>query len=118
MTLAEGKLTHPSEAEAREAFATLSSIINAGSRAGSDLLADLIMHEHPTLSGYFARATALGIMRRSVREEDFKAFDSWEGDCELSDPLSTDTPRHPMHDGRHSCRLVVGAMLMAQGGVL
>ena len=108
------EFTQPREAEAREAFKTLSSVINAGSRAGSDLLADLVMHEHPTLSGYMARAVALGIMRRSVREEDFTAFQPFGTPC-------TDTPSleaHPIHDGRHSCRLVVGAMYLAQGGVL
>lgn len=111
------KYRHPQEAEARAAFASLSSVINAGSSAGSDLLAELIMHEHPTLAGYIARAVGLGIMRRSVREEEFRAYDSWEFDCREK-PFTADNPPHPEHDGRHSCGLVVGAMLMAQGGVL
>jgi hypothetical protein len=95
------------------AFKVVSDAINGGYGDAKDMLANLVANEHPTLSGQFAKAVALGIMRRSVRDETFRPFDSWDRDCQLY-PMSAENPPHPDHDGRHSCKLVIGSMLAAQ----
>lgn len=104
-------------AQARDAFKVLSDIINGGSSEGVDIIATLVANEHPTLSGQFVKAGALGIMRRSVRDLSFRPFDSWEVDCREK-PMSADNPPHPEHDGRHTCHLVIGSMLAAQQALI
>lgn len=96
----------------KDAYRVLHNAINGSRIDARNILANLVADEHPTLSGQFGKAVALGIMRRSVREE-FRPFDSWEHDCREK-PFTADNPPHPEHDGRHSCQLVIGAMLMAQ----
>lgn len=98
------------ERKVEEAFDTLISAINGG--LGKSSLANLVARQHPTLSGQLAKFVALGIMRRSTRNENFRAFDSWEMDCRVK-PFTADNPPHPDHDGRHDCQTVIGAMLMA-----
>ena len=95
------------------AFEAISKAVNGGYGDGGDMLANLIANEHPTLSGIIAKSVALGIMRRAVRDLEFKPFGQWDRDCQLY-PMSADNPPHPDHDGRHSCKLVIGSMLAAQ----
>lgn len=102
------------QAKVETAYKAISDAINGGGYGDAkDMLANLVANEHPTLSGQLAKAVALGIMRRSVRDETFRAFDTWERDCTVK-PVSADNPPHPDHDGRHSCVLVIGSMLAAQ----
>ena len=110
--LSQARIRAEREQKAQDAFKALSDIINGGSTEGVDIIANLVANDHPTLSGQFAKAAALGVMRRAVRDEAFRPFDSWEFDCREK-PFSADNPPHPEHDGRHTCQTVIGAMLLA-----
>ena len=101
------------EEKVKAAFKVISDAINGGWGDAKDFLAIEVANEHPTLSGQLAKAVATGIMRRSVRDPEWKNGMGWERDC-TERPVSVENPPHPDHDGRHSCQLVIGSMLAAQ----
>jgi hypothetical protein len=102
--------------DVQHGFETISHVIKGGHNA-VNALADVVSNEHPTLSGQFAKATAIGIVRRATYNPEWKPFDTWERDCTeetYTAPDTTPIPKHPEHDRRHSCALIAGAVLMAQ----
>lgn len=101
--------------EATEALTSVIRAINGGSSEATAALAESVANEHPTLSGQLGKAIAIGLVRRATYNPDWRPFDPWERDCPLTSPLGTsEHPKHPEHDGRHSCALIAGAVLMAQ----
>lgn len=102
---------------ANDAVAALSDAING--RTNADALANALMHEHPTLLGQIAKAVGIGVMRRTVRDETWRPFDTTVGGperiraCSLP-AIGINNTQHPEHDGRLDCATVIGADLMAR----
>lgn len=114
--------TAETQTKVETAFEAISRAINGGYGDAKDMLALEVGNEHPTLSGQIAKAVAVGIMRRAVRDPEWKAFDTYDQFCTVPQPTNlifgdgtgVTMPRHAAHDGRHSCELVIGAELMAR----
>lgn len=104
--------------DAVTALETVIRAINGGSTEAVRALAAAVADEHPTLSGQLGKAVAIGLVRRATYNPDWTPFQSWEGpDCDEQEGLSAElgvAPAHPAHDGRHSCWLIAGAVMMAR----
>lgn len=106
---------YEAEQQAKIDMDTLSHRVNGMSHVYIDAYANALANEHPTLSGQMAKAFAIGIVRRAVRDEAWKPWDTWERTCPIERTgMRSELTEHPDHDGRHSCELVAGAVLMAR----
>src|SRR4029079_4494000 len=102
-----------------EAFETISRAINGGWGDAKGMLSNEVANEHPTLAGQLAKAVAIGIVRRAVRDPKWKPFDGFDQLCHIPrnsnyNAFSMESWVHPDHDGRIDCSTVVGAILMAR----
>lgn len=108
---------------AEKAVDALSREVNSFSN-GWDDLGTAFANIHPTLLGQIAKAVAVGVMRRTVRDPEWKPFDRVK-DAMLCDEGQTSfrfgteatlvsMPAHAVHDGRLNCTTVIGAELMAR----
>lgn len=109
-----------------EALEALSRATNGGSGDASRVIADELARIHPTLSGQIAKGIAIGIIRRSLREE-WSPFGDTGRPCPesgrhvvygIGGGQDVPLPVHADHDGRHSCELVIGAEWMARQGYI
>lgn len=112
------------EQRIEEAVMTLSHAVNV---SYGDKVAEAIRHEHPTLIGQMAKAVAVGVMRRTLREtwKPYGVFPKGTVYCNLQPHGSipgTDYPLakvfHPEHDGRLDCSTVIAAELMARQSLI
>ena len=111
--------TAETEKRVKDAFEAISRAINGGWGDAKNMLANEVGNENPTLSGQFAKAVAIGIVRRSERDPEWKPWGKFERLCTLPKgsnyaDFSDKAWEHPDHDGRHDCSLVVGAILMSR----
>lgn len=129
-------------AEALEGL--MADFVNVGFGREVDAFANALAIEHPTLLGQIARATALGVMRRTLgtkwRPGDRTWFEPGEaqragfhepdylvrGLCPGAEGVHPMTgagmtvkyAEHPTHDGRLECATVVGAELMCRQSLI
>jgi hypothetical protein len=106
---------------AREVEAAMEPVMKLvnGSSVGPDDIARFIMNEHPTLVGQLVKGVALGVMRRTMYDSNWKPYDPTIGKGRRMACLERlDKPEHPEHDGRFSCDTVIGAELMARQGFI
>lgn len=105
-----------SETSIAEAWDALSRATNRGGRRAIPAEA---MREHPTLLGQIAKGVAIGVVRRSERDEEWKPWDGFDQLCRIPRGVnyaefSDKAWEHPDHDGRLDCATVVGAVLMSR----
>lgn len=95
--------------------------LNRGSQSVD--YANVIVREHPTLTGKLAKAVGLGIMRHTMRDLTWRAFDKTTDvptcgasgqTVELGNGERFALPKHPVHDGRWDCQTVFAAELLAR----
>lgn len=111
------------DADVKATLDPLMGHVNGGLSA--DDIGRYLMNEHPTLAGQLAKGVALGIIRRTMRDEKWRPFDkTWERGractestgkvIEIGQGEVLILPPHHEHDGRFSCETIVGAELVAR----
>lgn len=86
-----------------------------GADVERDAFATCLANTHPTLLGQIAKAVGIGVMRRAVRDPEWRPFDKYEQTCSNGFPSPYgENVRHSGHDGRLDCNTIIGAELLAR----
>jgi hypothetical protein len=106
------------ETTARQWVDQLGHFVNGMQSDQADAFATALANTHPTLLGQIAKAVAIGVMRRTMYDPEWRPWDSTSKRprCTIAGGMvsGSNVLPHPEHDGRLSCNTVVGAELMAR----